>query len=421
VWNDYNFKSIIMTIIYSLALRLYVLAVKLGSLFIPKAKLMIEGRKDLFLQIEQDINKADKHIWIHAASLGEFEQGRPVIEEIQNNYPEYKIVITFFSPSGYELIKKRNEFEYIYYMPFDSSKNAKRFIEIVNPEKAYFIKYEFWYHFLKELNKKNIPTFIFSTIFRNDQIFFKPYGGLMRKALGFFTHLFVQNKESIELLKSIGIENCSLVGDTRFDRVNHIASNAKSLPIVEAFAKDSKVIVCGSTWPQDEDNLIKFIEEKPSDFKWIIAAHETHRKHIDDIIKKLNGNALLYSDATEQNVKEANVLVIDCVGILSSVYQYANISYIGGGFGVGIHNTLEAATFGLPIVFGPNYLNFKEAVDLVNIKAAFSYTEYSELLEIFTLLMNSDEFINLCGSKSSKYVKENLGATELIVEKSFTV
>ncbi|MGB5990452.1 MAG: glycosyltransferase N-terminal domain-containing protein [Marinifilaceae bacterium] len=410
-----------MTIIYSLALRLYVLAVKLGSLFIPKAKLMIEGRKDLFLQIEQEINKTDKHIWVHAASLGEFEQGRPVIEEIQNNYPEYKIVITFFSPSGYELIKKRNEFEYIYYMPFDSSENAKRFIEIVNPEKAYFIKYEFWYHFLKELNRKNIPTFIFSTIFRNDQIFFKPYGGLMRKALGFFTHLFVQNEKSIELLKSIGIENCSLAGDTRFDRVNHIASNAKILPLVEAFAKDSKVIVCGSTWPQDEDNLIKFLEEKPSGFKWIIAAHETHRKHIDDIVKKLKGNALLYSDATEQNVKEANVLVIDCVGILSSVYQYANISYIGGGFGVGIHNTLEAATFGLPIIFGPNYLNFKEAVDLVNIKAAFSYTEYSELVEIFTLLMNNDKFINLCGSKSSNYVKDNLGATEFIVEKSFTV
>lgn len=410
-----------MTVLYSLALKFYVFAMKLGSSFIPKAKLMIDGRKDLFLQLERDMNKDSRYVWIHAASLGEFEQGRPVIEEIQNRYPEYKIVITFFSPSGYEIIKKRNEFEYVYYMPFDTPQNAKKFIDIVNPEKAYFIKYEFWFHFLKELNTRGIPTFIFSTIFRKDQIFFKFYGGLMRKTLTFFTHLFVQNKESIELLKNIGIENCSLAGDTRFDRVNDIASDANRLPLVEAFAKDSKVVVCGSTWQQDEDYIIRFLGEKSLGFKWIIAAHETHKKHIDEILRKLNGDALLYSEATEQNVKDAKILIIDCIGILSSIYQYADISYIGGGFGAGIHNTLEAATFGLPIVFGPNYMNFKEAVDLISIEAAFSYNEYEKLDEIFTSLMKNEEYMTSCGAKSAEYVKNNLGATELIVSKSFTV
>lgn len=408
-------------IFYTLALAFYSLVLRIFAPFNKKASLMVEGRRNLYSTMDKDIVKTDKHIWIHAASLGEFEQGRPVIEEIKKSHPEYKIVLTFFSPSGYEIRKNYEGADYIYYMPLDSSSNAKRFIDIVNPEKVFFIKYEFWFFFLRELNRRHIPTFLFSSIFRAKQIFFKTYGGLWRKMLGFFNHIFVQNDESLVLLETIGVRNCSKAGDTRFDRVNDIASKAKDLPLIKSFAKDSKIVVCGSTWPKDEDNLIKFFTENVSDYKWIIAPHETDSKHISEIVEKLNGNVLLYSEANEKNILDAKVLVIDSIGILSSVYSYADISYIGGGFGVGIHNTLEAATFGLPIVFGPNYLRFKEAVDMQKLGAAFSYTEYDNLSEIFSYLIKDEQYRLACGAKATKYVKDNIGATKLIIEKSFTV
>jgi 3-deoxy-D-manno-octulosonic-acid transferase len=414
------FKHLIMMIFYSIALAFYSLVIRILAPFHKKAKLMCDGRKNIFSRIESDIVKTDKHIWIHAASLGEFEQGRPVIEKIKNTHPDYKIVLTFFSPSGYEIRKNYEGADYIYYMPLDSASNAKRFIDIVKPEKAFFIKYEFWYFFLRELKRNNIPTYLFSTIFRENQIFFKPYGGLWRKMLSCFEHLFVQDDESIRLLKSIGVDNCSKAGDTRFDRVNDIASQAKSLALIEAFANDSKIAVCGSTWPKDEDNLLKFIKEDSSDYKWIIAPHETHKKHIEEILAKCDGEVLLYSDANEKNILDAKLLVIDCIGILSSVYQYADISYIGGGFGVGIHNTLEAATFGLPIVFGPNYLRFKEAVDMLALGAAFTYAEYENLTDILNCLVKDEQYRISCGAVASKYVKDNIGASKLIIDKSFS-
>jgi len=408
-----------MMIFYALGLRLYALVVRFAAFFNEKARFMVEGRKSIFSRIEDDLCSDDRHIWVHAASLGEFEQGRTVIEEIKNRYPDYKIVLTFFSPSGYEVRKNYKGADYIYYLPLDSAKNARCFVGLINPEKVFFIKYEFWYFYLRELKRKNIPTYIFSTIFRDNQIFFKWYGGLWRKMLGVFTHLFVQNDSSIELLNSIGISNCSKAGDTRFDRVHEIATKAKVLPLISTFAADSKVVVCGSTWPKDEDNLVRYITENSSDYKWIIAPHETHKKHIDEIVSKFNGDVLLYSEASEDTIKDAKVLVIDCIGILSSVYQYASISYIGGGFGVGIHNTLEAATFGLPIVFGPNYLRFKEAVDMKDRGAAFSYIEYSELKFILDKLISDESFMKERGVIASSYVSENVGATKLIVDKSF--
>lgn len=406
-------------IFYTLGLWLYALLVRFAALFNDKAKLMVSGRKNLFDKMYKDINKKDKHIWIHAASLGEFEQGRPVIEQINKKYPEYKIVLTFFSPSGYEIRKNFSGADYIYYMPLDSASNAKQFMDIVSPEKAFFIKYEFWFFFLSELKKRKVPTFIFSTIFRKEQVFFKWYGGLWRKMLGMFDHLFVQNTDSVELLKTIGINNVSIAGDTRFDRVADIASHAKRLPLIDIFSKDSKVAVCGSTWPKDEDNIIKYLTEIDNDYNWIIAPHETHKKHIDEIVNKLTGNCLLYSQANEENILSSKVLIIDSIGILSSVYQYADFSYIGGGFGVGIHNTLEAATFGLPIVFGPNYLRFKEAVDMIHLGSAFSYDEFDELHSIFNALTRVEKYNQDAGDISAKYVAENVGASEIIVDKSF--
>jgi len=406
-------------IFYTLGLWLYAILIRFASLFNDKARLMVDGRKNLFNRMQDEINTQDKHIWIHAASLGEFEQGRPVIEKIKNDYPNYKIVLTFFSPSGYEIRKNYDGADYVYYMPLDSASNAKRFMDIVNPDKAFFIKYEFWYFFLRELNKREVSTFIFSTIFRKEQVFFKWYGGLWRKMLGMFDHLFVQNAESVELLKSIGVENVSIAGDTRFDRVADIASHSKRLPLIESFANKSKVAVCGSTWPKDEDNIIKYITEFNNDYKWIIAPHETHKKHVDEIVEKLKGNVLLYSQANEENILSSDVLIIDSIGILSSVYQYADFSYIGGGFGVGIHNTLEAATFGLPIVFGPNYLRFKEAVDMVEYGSAFSYEEFDELHSILNALTKVEKYMRDAGEISAKYVADNVGATELIVNIAF--
>lgn len=408
-------------IIYYLGVKIYALAVYLLASFNEKADFMVKGRKKIFNRISQDINSKDKHIWIHAASLGEFEQGRPVIEEIRKRYPLYKIVLTFFSPSGYEVRKNYSGADYIYYLPLDSPKNARRFVELIKPEKVFFIKYEFWFFYLRELKKNNIPVFIFSTIFRDNQIFFKWYGGLWRKMLSFFTHIFVQNEESMMLLKAQGVSNCSIAGDTRFDRVYEIASMAKSLPLIEKFANNSKVVVCGSTWPKDEDNIIKYFSENLSDYKWIIAPHETHKKHIDDIVSKINGEVLLYTELNELNVESSRILIIDCIGILSSVYQYADFSYIGGGFGRGIHNTLEAATFGLTIVFGPNYHQFKEAVEMKNLGAAFSYEQYTELKEYLDVLVNDDSFVKSRGKIASEYVKNNIGATKLIINNSFIV
>lgn len=407
-----------MKMIYYFAMSFYALAIKIISPFNNKAKLMKDGRTDIFKRLNKDINNVDNYIWIHAASLGEFEQGRPVIEKIRKDYPQYKLLLTFFSPSGYEVRKNYDGVDLVYYLPLDSPSNASKFINIVNPKIVFFIKYEYWYFFLKELNKRKIPTFIFSAIFLKEQIFFKFYGAFWRKILKSFTHIFVQTKDSISLLNSIGINNCSIAGDTRFDRVAEIAKSSPELPVIQDFVDSKNIVVCGSTWPKDEEFLAKYIKSSNSDFKWIIAPHEVHNKHIKDLVNLFNNECVLYSEANGSNLKDAKILIVDCIGILSSVYQYACVSYIGGGFGVGIHNTLEAATFGLPIVFGPNYSRFKEACDLINDKAAFAYSEYSQLNSLMNKLINDEDFRVKSGGKSSKYVSMNIGATDIILSKA---
>lgn len=404
-------------ILYWIGIKLYVLMVRLAAPFNEKAGFMVAGRKNVFNKLKEKISGDKDIIWFHAASLGEFEQGRPVIEEIKRKNPDSKILLTFFSPSGYEIRKNYEGADYIFYLPYDGALNAKRFIDIVKPKQAFFIKYEYWYYYLRELNRKDIPTYIFSAIYRKEQPFFKWYGGFWRKMLGFYNTIFIQNNESIELLKSIGVKNYIVAGDTRFDRVYDIASKAQHLPLIEKFVGDSDAVICGSTWPKDEDNLAEYINNSKTGHKWIIAPHETHKSHVAEILKKLDGKAILYTEATEENVINADVLIIDCIGILSSVYQYGKISYIGGGFGRGIHNTLEAATFGLSIVFGPNYHKFKEAVQLIEKGAAFTYNEYAELETILDKLTGDRDYMEERGKLSAEYVSNNIGATRTILEK----
>lgn len=358
-----------MILFYNLSVFFYSLLVRFASLFNPKAKQWVQGRKDILKKIAKEVEGETNLVWFHSASLGEFEQGRPVIEAFRAKYPEYKIVLTFFSPSGYEIRKNYEGVDYVFYLPVDSKKNAKAFIRIIDPKMVFFIKYEFWYHYLNQLRKQEIPTYIFSTIFRKNQMFFKPYGGLYRKILKAFTHFFVQNEESIKLLKGIGFENVSLAGDTRFDRVYTIAKQAKVLDQVEDFAQNRPVMIAGSTWPKDEENIISYINNADKDYKFIIAAHEVDENHIKSIVNAIEKPYVRFTSATKAEIDAAEVLVVDCIGILSSLYRYADVSYIGGGFGRGIHNTLEAACYGLPVIFGPNYHKFKEAKDLLALGA----------------------------------------------------
>jgi len=404
-------------LLYLLGIKFYAFMVRLASLFNEKARFMVAGRKNLFNNLKEKISGDEDIIWFHAASLGEFEQGRPVIEEIKRKNPDSKILLTFFSPSGYEIRKNYEGADYIFYLPYDGALNAKRFIDIVRPKMVFFIKYEYWYYYLRELNRKDIPTYIFSAIYRKEQPFFKWYGAFWRKMLSFYNTIFIQNMESVELLDSIGVKNYVVAGDTRFDRVYDIASKAQHLPLVEKFVGDSDAVICGSTWPKDEDNLIEYIKKHDTGHKWIIAPHETDKSHVADILKKLDGNAVRYTEANEENVCDSDVLIIDCIGILSSVYQYGKMSYIGGGFGRGIHNTLEAATFGLAIVFGPNYQRFKEAVELIEKGAAFTYEEYSDLETILDKLTGDRVYMEDRGRRSAAYVSDNIGATRTILEK----
>lgn len=410
-----NQQYLNMLLFYNLSIRIYVFLIRIVSFFNPKAKQWIVGRKNLFSKLQQTIAKDNNIVWFHAASLGEFEQGRPVIEAYKEKYPDTKILLTFFSPSGYEVRKNYEGADYIFYLPPDFPSYAKRFISIVNPKAVYFIKYEFWYHYLNVIRKKEIPCYIFSTIFRPNQLFFKSYGKFYRRMLKAFTHFFVQNQESKQLLKSIGFNNVDVVGDTRFDRVYTIAHNAKKLPELENFSNNRPVLIAGSTWPKDEENIIKYINTSPNNYKYIIAAHEVDENHINNITRQIKKSWVRYTKATPTEITSAEVLVIDCIGILSSLYRYGDISYIGGGFGRGIHNTLEAATFGLPIIFGPNYHKFQEAKDLLQLKAAITYNTYSELENILNRFFSDTDAKKGAGEKSKKYVEQMRGASEKIL------
>lgn len=400
--------------IYNLSMWFYEQAVAVASLRNPKAKQWRNGRRNIFERMRSEIETSDKIIWVHAASLGEFEQGRPIIERLKELQPDVRILLTFFSPSGYEIRKNYSGADYIYYLPIDRASYARRFLDIVRPAAAVFIKYEFWHNYLTELRNRDIPTYVVSAIFRRDSIFFRPWGGAWRKALRSFTTLYVQKGESKELLHELGFDNVVVAGDTRFDRVAAIARAARQIPIIERFKGSAPLFVAGSTWGPDEELLIELINDNPS-IRFVVAPHEMNEERITKLINSIDGGAIRYTtcdDSTDLSHKQ--VLILDTVGILSSVYGYADWSYIGGGFGVGIHNTLEAATFGLPIAFGPKYHKFKEACDMVDIGVATSIESSEELKAWFTPLRDDKMLLRNLRNKAKAYTEENCGATELI-------
>ena len=405
--------------LYNIVIGIYGALISFASLFNHKAGLFCKGRKGLMERIAGEISHSKPIIWFHCSSVGEFEQARPLIEWYKENRKEYSILLTFFSPSGYEMRKNYPLADWIYYLPMDTSRNARRFIDTVSPAKAIFIKYEFWYNYLTQLKKKGIETYIVSAIFRKDQVFFKPYGGLFRKMLKSFTALFVQDDLSLQLLKEIGItSNVTICGDTRFDRVNQITAASKEFPAISKFSGNSFTILAGSTWPPDEEILAASVKNF-SKVKLVIAPHEIHKEHISKIMEIFKGyNVVKFSDCGEIDdaaLQQANVLLIDCMGILSSIYRYGNFAYIGGGFGVGIHNILEAATYGIPVAFGPKYQKFKEARDLVARQGATSVRSQEEFYSLLDKLVKNRNVVEERGKICFNYVQENLGATKKII------
>lgn len=404
-----------MNILYNTGISAYSFMIRLVSPFNEKAAQWVKGRKGIRDKI-RDIKRGNERlVWFHAASLGEFEQGRPVIEALKKEQPGTKVVLTFFSPSGYEIRKNYTGADYILYLPADTPGNAAFFVKQLRPDTAIFIKYEFWYNYLHELYKHHIPVYLISAIFRPEQPFFKSWGGLHRKMLGFFTRLFVQDAESVSLLESIGIKNAQQTGDTRFDRVKQIADAAKDIEKVAKFCAGQPAVVCGSTWPPDEDILMEYINNYSGPYKWIIAPHETGESHINSIFGKCKKKITRYTD-TAGIPADYDVLIIDCIGLLSAVYRYGKISYIGGGFGVGIHNTLEAAVYGIPVIFGPKYCKFNEAVSLLRDGGAFTIKNKEELKELLDTLTNSPEIAATTGACALDYVNSQLGATQIIIE-----
>ena len=409
-----------MIFFYQATIFFYSLAVKATSLFNPKAAQFVRGRKNWYKKLESKVDIGSRYIWFHCASLGEFEQGRPLIEMIKKQFPEFKVLLTFFSPSGYEIRKNYDLADIVAYLPLDTRRNAQKFIRLIQPEKAFFIKYEYWYFFMDELKKNSIPLYIVSAIFRESQQFFKKsiLGSWYRKILFKVDHFFVQNENSAQLLASVGLKNYTVTGDTRFDRVATLAKNAKQIPVVEKFGKNVPVLIAGSTWKPDEELLAEFINSH-SEIKWIIAPHEVTESNIKRIEELLKAPHIRLSRADEGNMRRYQILVVDSVGLLSSLYRYGTLAYIGGGFGVGIHNVLEAATFGLPVIFGPNYKKFQEAVDLINRGGAFSIQNYGELENILLKMFENSEQRLASGSVSRKYVNKNRGSTEQVIQKVF--
>ncbi len=405
-----------MAFLYNIGIRVYGLGIKLAAPFKEKASLLSKGRRQTRKQIREFKRGKDRMVWFHAASLGEFEQGRPVMERLREKEPDTKILLTFFSPSGYEIRKNYTGADYIYYLPGDTPGNASRFIKTFHPDAAVFVKYEFWYNYLNELHRNNIPVYLISAIFRPDQPFFKKWGRLHRKMLSFFNCLFVQDGQSVELLKNIGITQTHLTGDTRFDRVKQIANTAKDIETVQLFCNGHPTMVCGSTWPPDEDILMEYINNYSGDYKWILAPHEIGENHIKAIMEKCRKKTARYTQAPA-DIAECDVLIIDCIGLLSSIYRYGNISYIGGGFGVGIHNTLEAAVYGIPVIFGPKYHKFNEAVTLIKEGGGFSINNSAELKGLLDSLVNNPAIAQTAGEKALAYVTSQLGATTIIVDK----
>ena len=414
--------------IYNIVIYFVLWGIAIASLFNEKVRKMWRGEREAFKILKQKVDPNAKYIWFHAASLGEFEQGRPLMERIRKDYPQYKILLTFYSPSGYEVRKNYEGADIICYMPVDTRLNAIRFLRLVRPVMAFFIKYEFWSNFLHILKYRNIPTYSVSSIFREDQVFFKWYGRSYAGVLKCFTRFFVQNEESKRLLEGIGITAVDVVGDTRFDRVLQIKEAAKQLPICEAFRTgvassqsvdvphhDFKVFVAGSSWPPDENIFIPFFNEH-KDWRLLIAPHVIAEEHLKLILSLIKGKKVVrYTQTTPEEAADADVLIIDCFGLLSSMYNYGDVAYIGGGFGVGIHNTLEAAVWNMPVIFGPNNKKFQEAQGLLKSGGGFEINTYEDFSGLMNSLMNDEAFLKQAGDKAGAFVAHLAGATDKVL------
>ncbi|MGQ7868030.1 3-deoxy-D-manno-octulosonic acid transferase [Sunxiuqinia sp. sy24] len=411
-----------MEFFYQIGIFFYSLAARVSALFNEKARLFVKGQKAVFPYLEEQLSHSRPLLWVHCASLGEFEQGRPLIEQIKKEHPSYEILLTFFSPSGYEIRKNYEQADYVCYLPLDTVTNARKFIELTKPEKVFFIKYEFWNNYINQLHKNNIPLYLVSAIFRQEQLFFKSgfRAKWYRQVLAKVTHFFVQTETSGQLLSSIGINNYTITGDTRFDRVAEIAAKSKQLALIKQFKNGQKLIVAGSSWSPDEELLIDFLKQNPTT-KIIFAPHEVKESNIKRLLEQLPDGAIRYTQATGENLEQAQILIIDTIGILSSIYRYADVAYIGGGFGVGIHNTLEAAIYNIPVIFGPNYLRFQEAVNLQKVGAAFPIKNTEELIAILNQLLDDDQKRLKVAQKCREFMLLNLGATQQVLEKVFNI
>ena len=402
-----------MIYLYNFCIAVYALLIRLVAPFNRKARLWCEGRKGLTERLQRAIGDAEHIVWVHSSSLGEFEQGRPIVDYIRAHYPDYKILLTFFSPSGYEMRKNYPNADYVFYIPVDTRRRVRQFLDAVKPEVAIFVKNEFWLNMLAELRRRNIRTYLASAIFRRNSIFFNPVGDLWRKALRSFTTLFVQDEGSKALLAEIGVENVVVAGDTRFDRVSAIAEQAEKVEIVEQFKGDKRLFVAGSTWGSDEDILLPLINENP-DIKFVIAPHEMDESRIERLLREVKGGAVRYTQLPS-DFADKQVLVLDTIGLLSRVYGSAEWAYVGGGFGVGIHSTLEAAVYGMPVAFGTNYRKFREACDLIALGAGRSVRSAEELKAWFDELKSDKEYLARLSALAKVYVGQHRGATEKIV------
>lgn len=401
---------------YSLGIYLMALGVRVAALFKEKLRKMVQGHRATW-QMLRALSGKDTYVWFHAASLGEFEQGRPLMERLRREHPEKKILLTFFSPSGYEVRKNYDGADLVCYLPFDTPLNARRFVKLAHPEAAFFIKYEFWRNYIEVLYKRGIPCYSVSSIFRENQIFFRPYGRGYARCLSRMTHLFVQNETSRRLLEGIGVTNVDVVGDTRFDRVLDIRNAAKPLPLAERFAGCWKVLVAGSSWPQDEEIIIPYFNKHPN-LKLVLAPHVVSEEHLQAIERQLARPALRYSKATPKAVAEVDCLIIDCYGLLSSIYRYASMAYVGGGFGVGIHNVPEAAVYGIPVIIGPNNKKFREAQALLRCGGCKEIACAADFEQLMDAWLSDKEALATAGKAAGSYIADNAGAADRIFSKT---
>lgn len=406
-----------MNLTYNFIIFLYTVSIRIAALANGKARKWVEGRKGIFTQLKNNVKPGEKTAWFHCASLGEFEQARPVIEAFKKRNPTWKILLTFFSPSGYEVRKNYPFADHVFYLPADTAKNAKQFIQLVKPSLAVFTKYDFWFNYLQELKVNKVPVAVFSAVFRSNHYFFKGYGTWFLKILSGIDHFFVQDERSKRLLNKAGIPQATICGDTRVDRVMQNAAGAEYFPLLEKFKDQNKVtLIAGSTWKEDERLILELIRKRKSTMKYIIAPHEISKKRIEKLVSEIEFNTVLFSEATDGNVSNADVIIIDSVGVLAQLYRYGDVAFIGGGFGKGIHNILEPAAFGLPVIFGENYQKFNEAKEMVNLSMAFNIDKFRSLNNKLTDLFFEKGKVEPVRKRIFDYMNSKKGATEIVVQ-----